>query len=197
MLFRSTTADVDRVFEQYFMPFQLDSVDRCNELIPGLLDCVRCLRERDIRIATTTGYFREAATRAYASGRAQGFNPDNSLCPADVREGRPAPWMIYRNMEALGVYPRDAVVKVGDTLFDVREAQNAGVWAVGVTDSSSEIGLTQFEFAQLDDEGRRRLTAPWAARLNDAGAHDVIGTVADLPAAIQRIERRLAEGERP
>ena len=100
-------------------------------------------------------------------------------------------------MEALGVYPRDAVVKVGDTLFDVREAHNAGVWAVGVTDSSSEIGLTQFEFAQLDDEGRRRLTAPWAARLNDAGAHDVIGTVADLPAAIQRIERRLAEGERP
>ncbi len=192
-----TTSDVDKVFQEHFVPQQLACVDECNRIIPGLLDCMDYLRGRGIVVGTTTGYFPQAADRAYASARAQGFRPDHSVCPADVPAGRPAPWMIYRNMEALGVYPARSVVKVGDTLFDIQEGLNAGAWTVGVTDSSSEVGLTFEEFSALDDEARRRRTGPWAEKLRAAGAHEVTTTVAALPAVIQAIEERLARGERP
>ncbi|NLZ06152.1 MAG: hypothetical protein GXY19_13360 [Phycisphaerae bacterium] len=41
--------------------------------------------------------------------------------------------MVFRLMETLGVCRLAAVVKVGDTIADVEEGLNAGVWTVGVT----------------------------------------------------------------
>src|SRR5207248_1699193 len=67
----------------------------------------------------------------------------------DVAAGRPAPWMVFRIMEAAGVFPPAAVVKVGDTVPDVEEGRNAGAWSVGVTDTGSEVGCTAEEFAAL------------------------------------------------
>ena len=61
--------------------------------------------------------------------------------------GRPAPWMIFRCMEALNVYPPAAVVKVGDTVIDIEDGLNAGAWSVGVVDSSNEMSLTAAELA--------------------------------------------------
>jgi phosphonoacetaldehyde hydrolase len=86
---------------------------------------------------------------------------------------------------------------VGDTLFDIQEGLNSGAWTVGVTDSSSEVGLSWGDFSSLDTDQRRRLTAPWEQKMRDAGAHEVTSTVAALPAVIEAIERRLAEGEKP
>ncbi len=118
---RWTDKDLDRVYEEQFIPRQLVSVrDHC-ELIPGLLDVVAWLRQRDIKIGTSTGYFAEAARLTYAAAAKQGYTPDHNVTPGDVAAGRPAPWMIYRNMEALGVYPPSAVVKIGDTVPDIDE----------------------------------------------------------------------------
>ena len=44
---------------------------------------------------------------------------------------------------ALDVYPPRRVVKVGDTLVDVPDGLNAGVWSVAVIDSSNEMGLSE------------------------------------------------------
>lgn len=192
-----TLEDVDRVYAEHFIPLQLASVESCSGLVPGLLEAIAHVRQRGVRIGTTTGYFQEAAELAAAVALGQGYDPDHNVCPADVLAGRPAPWMIYRNMEVLNVYPPAGVVKVGDTLFDIEEGLNAGVWTVGVIDSSSEIGLTQEQFTSLPEAERRQRTQAWAARLREAGAHDVINTVADLPAALDRIELRLRQGDRP
>jgi len=59
-----------------------------------------------------------------AGGAKQGFKPDFGCCAEDVPQGRPAPWMIFRSMEALGVFPPAAVLNIGDTLPDVESGHN-------------------------------------------------------------------------
>ena len=57
--------------------------------------------------------------------------------------------MIYRNMCDLDVASRFSVLKYGDTIADIREGVNAGVWSVGVIMGSNELGLTEEETRTL------------------------------------------------
>ncbi|MEX2246826.1 MAG: phosphonoacetaldehyde hydrolase [Dehalococcoidia bacterium] len=189
-------ADVEAVFAD-FVPLQLERVADASRLVPGLLDCVERLRARGVRIGATTGYFAEAARRCADAAAAQGYRPDLALCPSDVPEGRPAPWMIFRIMQELRVYPPAAVLKAGDTVPDIEEGLNAGVWSAGVTATGSIVGLTEAEFAALPLSERGRRLHDAAGTLRDAGAHDVIESVAAIPALIDEIETRLARGEMP
>ncbi len=106
-----------------FVPLQLEVIDAFTRLVPGLLDCVRELRKDEVGIGATTGYFRAAAERVYKAATIQGYTPDCCFCAEDVPVGRPAPWMVFRIMEALGVYPPSTVVKVGDTVPDIGEGR--------------------------------------------------------------------------
>ncbi len=164
-----TEEDLDRIYQEQFIPRQLASVrDHC-ELIPGLLDVVAWLRSRGIKIGTSTGYFAEAARLTYAAAAEQGYTPDHNVTPGDVPAGRPAPWMIYRNMEALGVYPPSAVVKIGDTVPDIDEGLAAGVWSIGVTHTGSDVGLTAKDFASLGPADRQARIDRARQRLVTAG----------------------------
>src|SRR5262249_49245934 len=143
--------DVEALFHA-FIPFQMEVLDRHSQVVPGLLETVEALRRRNLRIAGTTGYFREAAERVAAAAPAQGYVPDHNVGAEEVPAGRPAPWMIFRNMEALDVYPPLTVLKVGDTVPDIQEGLNAGVWSTGVTATSSAVGCTEAEFEFLPPE---------------------------------------------
>ncbi len=191
-----TEADVESVYAA-FMPLQMEVLDHYAEPVPGLLACQEELRRRGIRIGGTTGYFRAAAERVAAAARRHGYAPDCTLCPEDVRAGRPAPWMVFRIMETLDVCPPAAVVKVGDTVPDIEEGRNAGAWSVGVTQTGSDVGCTAAELAALPDAERRERVAAAGRKLRAAGAHAVIGSVADLPALLDELNDRLARGERP
>jgi phosphonoacetaldehyde hydrolase len=192
----SSDQDLERLY-QHFIPLQLEVIAGHSRLVPGLLDCVSELRAREIAIGATTGYFRQAAERVYAEARAQGYVPDHCLCAEDVPQGRPAPWMIYRIMEARGVYPPSQVVKVGDTVPDIEEGRNAGVWSIGVTRTSNEVGCSEEEFAALSPTVRRTKLADAQKKLENAGAHVVIESLAELPALVQSLEARLERGDRP
>ena len=95
--------------------------------------------------------------------------------------------MIFENLIKLGVDSLDAVVKVGDTIADIKEGVNAKVWTVGVILGSNELGLTLEEVNALPaaeltirkQDVRRRMLA--------AGAHYVIDSVEELPAVIDDI----------
>jgi phosphonoacetaldehyde hydrolase len=188
--------DVDALYAA-FVPLQMEVIDNHSRLVPGLLDCVAELRRLGIKIGATTGYFQEAANRVYAAARAQGYEADICLCAGDAPVGRPAPWMIFRIMERLGIYPPSAVVKVGDTVPDIAEGRNAGAWSVGVTATSSEVGCTEAEYAALPNALRQQKLEAARTLLLDAGAHDVLSSVIELPALLQTITARLASGDRP
>jgi phosphonoacetaldehyde hydrolase len=192
-----TEADVDRVYQDQFIPRQLESVREHCQLIPGVLKSVAWLREHGIKVGTTTGYFAEAAERAWQAGAAQGYVPDHNVAPNEVPAGRPAPWMIYRNMEALGIYPPATVLKIGDTVPDIEEGLAAGVWSVGVTHTGSDVGCTVGEFAALAPLERNARVDRARHKLVSAGAHLVEDSVADVPKIITYINGWLADGERP
>jgi phosphonoacetaldehyde hydrolase len=188
--------DVDELYRR-FMPLQLDVIDGFVRLVPGLLDCVALLRKKGIAIGATTGYFRAAAERVYQAAAAQGYRPDHCVCAEEVPAGRPAPWMIFRIMENLGVFPPAAVVKVGDTGPDIGEGLSAGVWSVGVLRSSSEVGCTEQEWDALPDAERGRRLAGCREKLLAAGAHAEVETLAELPAVLNGFDSRLLRGEKP
>lgn len=188
-----TDGDIEHIYSEDFVPLQIECVTTASELIPGTLSCVAALRERGIAIGTTTGYFGAAAELCWAAAADQGFVADCSVHSEQVSAGRPAPWMIYRIMETLDVYPPRSVVKVGDTIPDIEEGLNAGAWAVGVSHTGSELGLSEAGLAALPDDERNRRTSAVSARLLGAGAHFVIQSVRDLPRLLPTIEKHMQE----
>ncbi len=49
----------------------------------------------------------------------------------DVEQSKPAPYIVQAALEAVGVEPENAVM-LGDTVYDVRAAQSAGVECIGL-----------------------------------------------------------------
>jgi phosphonoacetaldehyde hydrolase len=190
-------SDVERIYVDDYVPLQLEAIGDHGRLVPGLLEAVAELRARGLKVATTTGYFREAAAPVFEAATRGGYLRDVDVLPDEVPAGRPAPWMIFRAMEATGIYPPSAVVKVGDTPADMAEGRNAGAWCVGVVASSSMIGLDEGGWAALDGSRRRAIVADVGRRLRDAGAHDAIETLAELSRAVDDLGRRLRDGESP
>jgi phosphonoacetaldehyde hydrolase len=194
---RDWSADDVEAMYRDLVPLQLATVERHADLVPGAVECAAELRAMGVRLGGATGYFHEANARVLEAARRQGYAPDAAVCGDDVPAGRPAPWMIYRLMEAVGVYPPSSVLKVGDTRVDIEEGRNAGCWSAGVTSSSSEIGLSPAEYAALPPEETARRTAEVRRRFEAGGAHAVVEALHEVPALVARLNERLASGERP
>lgn len=185
-----TEEDVEELYRAV-TPLQIEAAAKYSELVPGVVEAVAELRARGIKVAATTGYFREAADVVLAAAKRQGYEPDFNICADDVPAGRPAPWMIFRCMEALNVYPPAAVLKIGDTCIDIEDGRNAGCWSIGVVDSSNEMGLTREELSALplpELEARRERVR---RRYRDADAHVILGQLSELPAVIVELNTRL------
>jgi len=191
-----TSQDIERIYLD-MMPLAVESVVAHGGLIAGLLNVAEELRGRGIKIGASTGYFKEAAHVCYEAAAKQGYTPDFAVCASDVPSARPAPWMVYRNMEGLGVYPAPTVLKVGDTVPDIGEGLNAGCWSAGVVATGSDLGLSEAEFSALAADERSRRMDAVRDKLLDAGAHDVLDTIRDVPRLVEEIDERLAAGERP
>ncbi len=90
-------------------------------------------------------------------------------------------------MEALGSISTKQVVKIGDTTSDIKEALNAGVWAVGVIIGSSEMGLSEEEFHALTSEEQHQVIEKTKRIFEETSAHYTIETMQELSALIDVI----------
>ena len=175
-----TEQDVDAIYEA-FMPIQIQKAQELSTLIPGVCECFEALKQRGILVGSTTGYPRSVAQPVIEAAAEQGYVPDCTVCADEVPQARPTPWMIYRNMEQLGVFPPSAVLKVGDTVPDIEAGRNAGVRTVGITRTGSEVGLTEAEFKALNtadaDVGVKKAEAVF----QKAGADHILASVAEIP----------------
>jgi phosphonatase-like hydrolase len=97
--------------------------------IAGVVETFQCCKEQDILIATTTGFDREIRDLILKQTGWRDLFAAN-ISSDDVRRGRPAPYMIFRAMEAAGVLNVREVVNVGDTPLDLQAGTNAGVAGV-------------------------------------------------------------------
>jgi len=193
---RPTEADVEAMFED-FVPLQLDCLANYADLIPGTLEAVSDFRRRGLKIGSTTGYTTEMMEVLLSEAKRRGYEPDSSVCAAQVPEGRPHPWMCLQNAINLQVYPMEAFVKVGDTLPDISEGLNAGMWTIGLAKSGNEMGLTEREIDALPRDVREAKLARAYQRMYQTGAHYVVDTIADVSPLLDEINVRLARGDRP
>lgn len=180
-------AAIDAVYE-LFVPLNEDVVTDYCTLIPGTLEAVSYCRGKGMKIGSTTGYTRSIMERVLPRAAAQGYAPDNLVCADDLPYGRPTPIGMYKCFLDLMVYPASAVIKVDDTEPGIAEGVAAGCVTVGLTLSGNEAGLTPDELARLGPAERQALHERVSARLLAAGADHVIGTVAELPALLERLE---------
>lgn len=180
-----------------FTKLQSETVARYAEPIAGVVAAIGALRARGIRIGSTSGYPRSVMQALVPAAARHGYAPDNVVCEGDVPRGRPAPFMALESVIGLDVWPLAACIKVDDTPAGVEAGRNAGMWAVGVTMTGNEVGLDRDQLARLDSARRAALQADAERALTAAGAHFVIDSAADLLPVVERIEQRLAAGERP
>jgi phosphonoacetaldehyde hydrolase len=188
--------DIDRLYQE-FLPLQVAAVRRHAQLIPGTIAAVAAMRARGLKIGTTTGYPRAVMAVVAEAASAQGYEPDCIIAAEDAALGRPSPFPAFAALSRLGVYPVAAVVKIGDTPVDMGEGVNGGMWAVGVSVSGNEVGLTEAGWAALGEADQARIRDAAAAKLREAGAHYVIDSLAALGPVLDAIEERLARGEKP
>lgn len=191
-----TDADVDALYGR-FLPLQVDVVAEHAALIPGALDAVAAMRARGLKIGSTTGYPPPVMEVVAAAAARQGYRPDCTVCAGETPAGRPGPYMALKCLIDLQVSPVQACVKIGDTVVDVEEGLNAGMWTIALTDTGNEVGLPLSEWLSLPEDRRAALRAPAADKLARAGAHYVARSLADALPLLDAIEARLARGETP
>ncbi len=175
-----TENDVDRLYG-LFEEKLLSILDQFADVKPYVLETVEELRRRGIRIGSTTGYTDKMMSIVAPKAKEHGYVPDAWFSPDSTGSvGRPFPYMIFKNIEALHVSSVNSVMKVGDTISDIKEGKNAGVYTVGVVEGSSEMGLTQAEYDALTDEEREKRVRAVAEKFTDAGADAVIRNMSEL-----------------
>ncbi|MFF2588898.1 phosphonoacetaldehyde hydrolase [Peribacillus butanolivorans] len=161
--------------------------------VPGLIELVSSLRQQGIKIGSTTGYTREMIDVVAGEAKKWGYQPDSIVASSEVPTGRPAPWMCFQTAINLQVYPLSKIVKVGDTISDIKEGIHAGMWTVGVLKGGSEIGFSEQEINEMDPYELKKRMKNAENRFLNAGADFVIDEIGDLLEIIDRINYRVTE----
>jgi phosphonatase-like hydrolase len=138
---------------------------RRSDIVPtsGCLELFGFLRERNIKIALTTGFYRKVTDIIlHRLGWNRDLDIDHtgngiihaSVTSDQVKAGRPAPFMVFRAMELCGLADVRKIVKIGDTPSDLSEGKNAGCkYTIGITNGShSRAQLQDFDHDGLVDD---------------------------------------------
>jgi len=140
--------ELDRLVNESYLVFRqiLEDHYKNAEVVPTAhcLEIFEELRRRQIKIALTTGFYREVTNiilNRLGWDKEPGKNYlgnshsliDVSVASDEVRAGRPEPDMICRAMILLGITDPGVVINVGDTPSDLQAGKNAGCrYSLGV-----------------------------------------------------------------
>ena len=193
-----TQADVDAMFAD-FVPAQLEFLRAYTALLPGVKETLVKLQAEGIKIGASTGFMRSMVDILLQDSIRQGFTPDATVAGDEVIHGaRPAPHMVWKNLDLMGISEIKSVVKCDDTVSGIGEALNAGCWGVGLVRYSNYMNINSFEeAAALSEAEISRRMEHTRKILQQSGAHYVVDSLVDLPGVIQDINARLARGEKP
>ena len=157
--------------------------------ITGVVETISELRRKGIKVGSTTGYTRQMMDVVIPAAARLGYVIDNCVTSDNLPGGRPKPYMIFQNMCEMDVPSLQSVMKVGDTISDIKEGVNAGVCSVGVILGSNELALTEDEVAAMPaDELKARMKAV-RYRMYAAGADYVIDDITELPMLIEVLNK--------
>ncbi|WP_086350566.1 phosphonoacetaldehyde hydrolase [Candidatus Enterococcus clewellii] len=176
----SEDSDIQKIYAA-FENYLFEDLAENSTLKPDTLEVFNTLKEKGFNIGSTTGYTKEMMTVVAKEAEKFGYKPDFVATPDDVQSiGRPYPYMIFENMKYFGTLSVNEVVKVGDTVSDIKEGKNAGVYTIAVIEGSSELGLSFEEYQRLSVQERENLVEKAATTFYSAGADNCILTLSEL-----------------
>ena len=182
-----TEEDIDNMYN-LFEEKLMSILDRFAEPKPYVLETIAKLREMGLKIGSTTGYTDEMMAVVTREAKAAGYEPDAWFSPNSVgNAGRPYPFMVFKNMEVLKIMDVRNVIKVGDTVSDIKEGKNAGAISVGVLEGSSEMALTEKEYEALSESEKEARLAKVTEVFKAAGADYVIRNMSNLVELIKTL----------
>lgn len=102
---------------------------------PHALELFKVLKDRNIKVVLNTGYNAETAELLIEKlGWKKGTEFDSLISSSDVENNRPDPEMIDLAMDIYGIEDAAEIIKVGDSIIDIEEGQNAGCGLnIGIT----------------------------------------------------------------
>ena len=179
--------DIDAMHD-IFTKKLMDILDQFADPKPYVVETIAKLRDMGLAIGSTTGYTDQMMAVVTNVAKQKGYAPDFWITPNSVGNyGRPYPYMIFENMKQLHLQDVRAVVKVGDTISDIKEGIAAGVITVGILEGSSLMGLTQQEYEAMPLQERNMLCDRLTKEYQQAGADYVISNIRMLPALINEL----------
>jgi len=188
--------DVDMIFDN-LGPAMDQSVQEFSDPIDGVIEFMEIMQKEGIKFGSTTGYVRNMMNILLPVAESQGLVFDSVVTPDEVKYGRPHPYMIYKNAMNLETYPIWKMVKIGDTIADIEEGLNAGMWVIGLTKSGNEMGMSQQELLNTDEKIIEEKEAMITEKFLNAGAHYTAGSVADCYEIIEDINHRIKINDLP
>jgi len=179
--------DCDRIFHD-FKSILLASLTDFAQLKPGMDQVISYLNEHHIAYGTTTGYDSEMLALVLPIAAKQGYQPTVNITSEQTNGiGRPAPAMLELASDKLEITNAASVMKVGDSINDILEGQNADAISVGIIDGSNLMGLSQAEFNALSAAEQAALRTKVADEYKKVGADYILQSMAELPALIDSI----------
>ena len=188
----SSDSDVESIYSELESALAAIVKNYCDP-IPGAIELIDSLKKQGIKVGTTTGYVAEMMNNILPLTIEAGLLPDSVVNSSEVSSGRPAPWMIYRNCEKMNVFPLSQMVKIGDTVADIQEGKNAGMWTIGLTKSGNELGLSLAEANAADPVWLAEKIAHSSRKLLNAGADFVAEGVWDCWSILEEIDQQIED----
>lgn len=178
--------DIQAMYTE-FLPLQTQMLAKKSDMIPGVVEAIKKLRGRGLKIGSSTGYTLELMRVVSKLAAEQGYAPDATVCADEVPAGRPAPWMNFLCAQRLGIYPMSSMVVVDDTAVGIEAAKNAGAIAVAVSKTGNALGLSYEQTQALSQQELDARLKLIEIEFLELGADVVLESVAELPELIDRL----------
>ncbi len=188
--------DVEEIYSS-LEPAMTDIIKDFATPVPGLHGFIDKIKSFNIKVGTTTGYVAGMMEKLVPEAKKQGFSPDCIVSSSEVPVGRPAPYMCYLNAIKLHAYPFSHMIKIGDTVADIQEGLNAGMWTIGLTKSGNEVGMSFDEINEADPFIVNKLIEKAGKKLRCAGAHYIAEGIWDCIHILEEINSRIKSKELP
>jgi len=125
----------DEIYEEFIVLLDRAYKDIVVLPQPNAEELFRVLKQKSIKVVLNTGYDADTAESLVEKlGWKKGHQFDSLISSSDVENNRPDPEMIDLAMDIHGIDDAKEVIKVGDSIIDIQEGQNAGCGlSIGIT----------------------------------------------------------------
>lgn len=140
--------------ERLFSDYYTKNHEKELVLYDGILELLKSLKERGFKLAIATNAYRQSTLESLSYLKILDYF-QSIACYDDVGRGKPAPDMLLKNIEDLGVAPQDAIF-IGDSQRDMLASKTADIDYIMINWGFSEYENAIHNISDLKEEILKR-----------------------------------------